>query len=112
MVAADLWGEDRRGGGVGRFVGSGVGSWRSGCVDSYPHAVEALALLKTTCSAPSETSEPLDIRALARLRAGRPFAASTCLELVGEAGVVGALPVGEGALELVEAALPQCRHPE
>ena len=97
---------------MGRFAGSGVGPWRSGCVDSYLHAVEALALLKTMCSAPSETPNPLDTRALVQLRGRQPLATSTCLGLVGEAGVVGALLIGEGALELVESTLPQCRHPE
>lgn len=40
------------------------------------------------------------------------LATNTCLGPVGEAGIVGTLPVGEGALELIEATLPQCRHPE
>ena len=96
----------------GGLPAAGWGSWRSGCVDSYPHAVEVLALLKTTCSAPSETRGPLGTRALVQRRGRRPLAASTCLGPVGKAGVVSALPVGEGALELVEATLPQCRHPE
>lgn len=82
------------------------------CRQLPPHRGGARLAEDDVLRALGDTGSPLDIRALARLRAGRPFAASTCLELVGEAGVVGALPVGEGALELVEAALPQCRHPE